>query len=77
MRRPTGARPLSYPALAIVTTSALAVLWTATAAEAGHEDGRVLIFAQPFVRADAIWMARLPELAMEIEGPYSQLWKSR
>ncbi len=27
------------------------------AAEAGHEDGKVLLFAQPLARADALWMA--------------------
>jgi ABC-type nitrate/sulfonate/bicarbonate transport system substrate-binding protein len=26
-------------------------------AEAGHEDGKVLLFAQPIAKADAIWMA--------------------
>jgi len=52
MRSPTRSWPLAYLAHAIVAASALgvaqaAILWTLTAAEAGHEGGRVLVFAQP------------------------------
>lgn len=81
MRRPTGACPLAYLALAITIAStfgaALApVLWTATAAEAGHEDGRVLIFAQPFVRTDAIWMAQAKGFFKEEKLTVSVKWAS-
>jgi ABC-type nitrate/sulfonate/bicarbonate transport system substrate-binding protein len=36
----------------------VALLWCSAPAEAGHEDGKVLVLAQPFARADAIWMAQ-------------------
>ncbi len=35
-----------------------AALGPGAVGEAGHEDGKVLIFAQPLARADAIWMAQ-------------------
>ena len=50
-RRPR--RSLLGVALAVAVA-----LWPAAGARAGHEDGRILIFAQPFVRADGIWMAQ-------------------
>jgi ABC-type nitrate/sulfonate/bicarbonate transport system substrate-binding protein len=40
----------------LIAVVALALAW-APAARAGHEDGKVLLFAQPIAKADAIWMA--------------------
>src|SRR5438128_8179329 len=40
----------------LIAVIGLAVAW-APAARAGHEDGKVLLFAQPIAKADAIWMA--------------------
>jgi len=39
----------------------IAVLWTFAPAEAVDEDAKVLVLAQPFARADAIWMAQSKE----------------
>src|SRR5262252_4807097 len=39
----------------------IAVLWTFAPAEAADEDAKVLVLAQPFARADAIWMAQSKE----------------
>jgi len=81
MRHSTRSCRLAYLALAIVIASTLgaalaAALWTATTAEAGHEDGRVLIFAQPFVRADAIWMAQAKGFFKEERLAVSVKWVS-
>jgi len=40
----------------LIAAVGLALAW-APAARAGHEDGKVLLFAQPIAKADAIWMA--------------------
>ena len=39
-------------------TVLLAILGVSGQAGAGHEDGKVLVLAQPLARADAIWMAQ-------------------
>ncbi len=41
----------------VVGAAVAAAVCTGGPVEAAHEDGRVLIFAPPFVGADAIWMA--------------------
>src|SRR5438128_4254255 len=41
----------------VLAVAAVALCSWATAARAGHEDGRVLIVAPPLTRADALWMA--------------------
>ncbi len=45
--------------MTIFLTVAIAalVLVSATPARAGHEDGKVLLFAQPIAKADSVWMA--------------------
>ncbi len=42
----------------LVALALVAGLEPAALAQAGHQDGKVLIFAQPLARADAIWMAQ-------------------
>jgi len=41
----------------VVGVALAAFLWPGAPALAGHEDGKVLLFAQPIAKADAIWMA--------------------
>jgi len=41
----------------VVGMTLVAVLGWGTPAVAGHEDGKVLLFAQPIAKADSIWMA--------------------
>jgi ABC-type nitrate/sulfonate/bicarbonate transport system substrate-binding protein len=45
-------------------------------AEAGHEDARVLVLAQPFARADAIWMAQKNGFFKEENVMVSVKWVS-
>ncbi|MGH7388357.1 MAG: ABC transporter substrate-binding protein [Candidatus Rokuibacteriota bacterium] len=46
------------PGAWMIGAAALVVLGATVApARAGHEDGKVLLFAQPIAKADAIWMA--------------------
>jgi len=41
----------------LLITAVGVALSCAALARAGHQDGRILILAQPFARADALWMA--------------------
>jgi len=42
----------------LVVLALVATLKPVGLTEAGHEDGRILMFAQPLARADAVWMAQ-------------------
>ena len=48
----------------LLAVAAVALCGWATAARAGHEDGRVLIVAPPLARADALWMAAGPQASV-------------
>ena len=44
-----------------LSVALVALLWCSAPAEAGDEDGKVLVLAQPLARADAVWMAQSKE----------------